>query len=319
MRLSVTVKRVLGGVRGRHAGAVSRGLLLARHRLSSSSRCFDTILAPQARPVPLAADVDPSLEVRRQGAPAADSRERGLATLKEGARSASRARSAEGFLAEAVDQLGTTGRFRALLDPAPRGRSPATTPRPTGLPRGVPRCAIDGFEIGPEAGSCGTAAFSGETCISEDIEIDPRWEGFRELARDAGLRACLSVPLKLPDGAVLGTFATYCARAAAARARAGRDGRGARLDRRPRARQRPPQGRARGQLRGRGPRPDLGARRPRRLHRLALDRDLAPGARGLRAARPARARGRGDRQGRRPPRRRQARRADRDPQLEPTR
>ena len=132
---------------------------------------------------------------------------RGLATLKEGARSASSARSAEGFLAEAVDQLGRlvdSELCSILLLEGDRLYHAAAT----GLPREY-LIAIDGFEIGPEAGSCGTAAFSGETCISEDIEIDPRWEGFRQVARDAGLRACLSVPLKLPDGAVLGTFATY--------------------------------------------------------------------------------------------------------------
>ncbi|WP_188708330.1 PAS domain S-box protein [Polaromonas eurypsychrophila] len=35
--------------------------------------------------------------------------------------------------------------------------------------------AIDGVSIGPSAGSCGTAAYSKETVMVEDIATDPRW------------------------------------------------------------------------------------------------------------------------------------------------
>ena len=35
--------------------------------------------------------------------------------------------------------------------------------------------AIHGVEIGPEAGSCGTAAYTGERVIVEDIEHHPYW------------------------------------------------------------------------------------------------------------------------------------------------
>ena len=66
--------------------------------------------------------------------------------------------------------------------------------------------AVDGLEIGPEVGSCGSAAFTGQTQITEDIETDPRWEPFRELALTSRPTLCWSVPLKLPDGDVLGSF-----------------------------------------------------------------------------------------------------------------
>jgi PAS domain S-box-containing protein len=68
---------------------------------------------------------------------------------------------------------------------------------------------INGFRIGPNAGSCGTAAYRGTPVIVEDIDIDPLWEKARDLARRCGLRACWSVPIRNSTGKVLGTFALY--------------------------------------------------------------------------------------------------------------
>ncbi len=69
--------------------------------------------------------------------------------------------------------------------------------------------AIDGAAIGPNAGSCGTAAFRKQLVVVEDIELDPLWRDYRELARPHGLRACWSFPLISHQGQVLGTFAIY--------------------------------------------------------------------------------------------------------------
>ncbi len=69
--------------------------------------------------------------------------------------------------------------------------------------------AIDGMTIGPCAGSCGTAAYWGETVIVEDIAVDPRWDDFRDLALAHDLRACWSIPIFATDKKVLGTFAIY--------------------------------------------------------------------------------------------------------------
>lgn len=69
--------------------------------------------------------------------------------------------------------------------------------------------AIDGAEIGPSVGSCGTAAFRKQPVFVTDIRSDPLWADFRDLANTHGLRACWSIPLLAPSGAVLGTFALY--------------------------------------------------------------------------------------------------------------
>ncbi len=69
--------------------------------------------------------------------------------------------------------------------------------------------AIDGTEIGPEVGSCGTAAYRREPVIVSDIEVDPLWLDFRDLALAHGLRACWSNPILGSENIVLGTFAMY--------------------------------------------------------------------------------------------------------------
>ncbi len=69
--------------------------------------------------------------------------------------------------------------------------------------------AIEGLEIGPAEGSCGTAAFHNRTVVVSDIATDPLWEKYRDLALPHGLRSCWSVPLRSAGGAVLGTFAVY--------------------------------------------------------------------------------------------------------------
>jgi PAS domain S-box-containing protein len=69
--------------------------------------------------------------------------------------------------------------------------------------------SIEGLEIGPMVGSCGTACFRRERVIVEDTATDPRWEGLRDLALQYNLRACWSEPVLSPDGQVVGTFAMY--------------------------------------------------------------------------------------------------------------
>ena len=69
--------------------------------------------------------------------------------------------------------------------------------------------AIDGVVIGPNVGACGSAAWSGQLTISDDIAEDPKWAPIREFVLDAGLRHCWSMPIKAPAGEVLGTLALY--------------------------------------------------------------------------------------------------------------
>jgi PAS domain S-box-containing protein len=76
------------------------------------------------------------------------------------------------------------------------------------LPDGFIR-GIDGQVIGPQAGSCGTAAFRHQPVVVEDIATDPLWESYRQAALAHGLRACWSTPIFDGQRAVLGTFALY--------------------------------------------------------------------------------------------------------------
>ncbi len=73
---------------------------------------------------------------------------------------------------------------------------------------GVYSAGIDGMTIGADAGSCGSAAFLDEAVVVTDIAVDPRWDGYRDLALPHGLRACWSSPIRGAAG-VLGTFAVY--------------------------------------------------------------------------------------------------------------
>ncbi|HKF22236.1 MAG TPA: ATP-binding protein [Candidatus Angelobacter sp.] len=69
--------------------------------------------------------------------------------------------------------------------------------------------AINGLSIGPQVGSCGTAAYLGKPVIVTDIASDPLWADFRDLALPLGLRACWSTPIISSEGKVLATFALY--------------------------------------------------------------------------------------------------------------
>jgi PAS domain S-box-containing protein len=69
--------------------------------------------------------------------------------------------------------------------------------------------AIDGTQIGPCVGSCGTAAYRREPVIVSDIATDPLWAAYRHLALTHGLQACWSTPIASQDGGILGTFAIY--------------------------------------------------------------------------------------------------------------
>ena len=68
---------------------------------------------------------------------------------------------------------------------------------------------LDGVPIGPNVGSCGTAAFTKQRVIVEDIANDPLWAVAAPDALRFGLRACFSTPVLAHDGEVLGTFGIY--------------------------------------------------------------------------------------------------------------
>jgi len=69
--------------------------------------------------------------------------------------------------------------------------------------------AVNGMKIGPEIGSCGSAAYTGKRVVVEDIQTHPYWAKAKRLAAKAGLAACWSEPILSASGEVLGTFAIY--------------------------------------------------------------------------------------------------------------
>lgn len=69
--------------------------------------------------------------------------------------------------------------------------------------------SVNGLEIGPDVGACGSAAFRNETVVIHDIATDYRFAGARDFVMSFGLRSCWSVPVRDSRGIVLGTFAMY--------------------------------------------------------------------------------------------------------------
>ena len=69
--------------------------------------------------------------------------------------------------------------------------------------------ALSGVAIGPQVGSCGAAAFTGQRVIVGDIATHPDWVTYRELAQRADLAACWSEPIRSGASQVLGAFAIY--------------------------------------------------------------------------------------------------------------
>lgn len=68
---------------------------------------------------------------------------------------------------------------------------------------------LEGLAIGPNVGSCGTAAWRNETVIVDDIFTDPLWASYAHLVQPLGYMACWSTPVCNSQGRVIGTFAFY--------------------------------------------------------------------------------------------------------------
>ncbi len=69
--------------------------------------------------------------------------------------------------------------------------------------------AIAGQPIGPEQGSCGAAAVTGEAVTDIDLQDAERWRNYAHLVKPLGLRACFSSPVLSRAGKVIGTIALY--------------------------------------------------------------------------------------------------------------
>lgn len=106
-----------------------------------------------------------------------------------------------------VETNSSTGVLGSILLLGPDGKRLHHGAAPS-LPKAYSE-AIDGFEIGACAGSCGTAAYHGAAVYVSDIANDPLWADYKHIALEHGLRACWSIPILTHGGKVLGTFAMY--------------------------------------------------------------------------------------------------------------
>jgi PAS domain S-box-containing protein len=110
-------------------------------------------------------------------------------------------------IVQTVEALSTTGVQASILLLAEDGVHLQHGAAPS-LPQAYNR-GIDGLAVGPANGSCGTAVHRGEPVFVSDIASDPLWADYRDLAREHGLAACWSIPIRSAQGAILGAFAMY--------------------------------------------------------------------------------------------------------------
>jgi len=68
---------------------------------------------------------------------------------------------------------------------------------------------VTGVAIGPDVGSCGSAAFHNRTVVVEDVATDNRFAPVRDRVLNLGLQSCCSVPIRDSKHAVLGVFSMY--------------------------------------------------------------------------------------------------------------
>jgi formate hydrogenlyase transcriptional activator len=106
-------------------------------------------------------------------------------------------------LCAVIDEHASATSFVCLMDRDCKQLLPIAGPHvPTAFVR-----AITPWPIGPNRGSCGTAAFTKGRVIIPDISDDPRWpDDARGLALSHGVCAAWSEPLISTAGEVLGTF-----------------------------------------------------------------------------------------------------------------
>jgi len=69
--------------------------------------------------------------------------------------------------------------------------------------------AIDGLKPDANIGTCAAAAATGSMIVTLDFHADDKWAELRHLPLALGFLGAWSLPIKDPDGKVLGTFGTY--------------------------------------------------------------------------------------------------------------
>ncbi|MFL6733313.1 MAG: GAF domain-containing protein [Sphingomicrobium sp.] len=104
-----------------------------------------------------------------------------------------------------VERTGGVDVVTCILLLSPDGKRLSVGAAPT-LPASYCRVG-DSFEVGLSHGSCAAAAYFGRPIYSADIETDPIWADFGEVALRHGYRSCWSTPIRNSERAIIGTFA----------------------------------------------------------------------------------------------------------------
>ena len=66
---------------------------------------------------------------------------------------------------------------------------------------------FNGLKPAEDAGSCGTAVFTGKPQFVTDTSSDERWKNHLKLVRELDVHACWSMPIQTKDGRFVGSFA----------------------------------------------------------------------------------------------------------------
>jgi hypothetical protein len=69
--------------------------------------------------------------------------------------------------------------------------------------------AIDGLRPNANVGTCAAAAATGNIIFTQDFIADNKWSELKHLPLALGFKGAWSMPIKNPNGIVLGTFGTY--------------------------------------------------------------------------------------------------------------
>lgn len=80
------------------------------------------------------------------------------------------------------------------------------------IPTDYAEALSNGFPLGSDHGTCGTAAYNKEPVYTPDISTHPNWCKFPDVqkpALEAGFKSCISIPILGTNNQLLGTIASY--------------------------------------------------------------------------------------------------------------
>src|SRR3954452_24487407 len=104
-----------------------------------------------------------------------------------------------------VEEMGGDDVFACILLLSADGKRLSFGAGPS-IPASYAR-AGDTFEISLSHGSCAAAVYFDRPVYSIDIETDPIWADFRDVALQHGYKSCWSTPIRAANGTIIGTFA----------------------------------------------------------------------------------------------------------------